>query len=423
MTTHTLIVGAGPFGLGLAAYLQQRGQDYCIVGKPLEFWEKHMPPGMLLRSPANWYLDADHHWTIERFFAEEQPAHPERPGRSDCQAWPGRITAVAGKPRTATDQPISREHYLQYMRWFMQRAGISVRNQYVRLLTQTEGGLRAELDNGETIDACNVVLATGFQYFAAYPDALVAKFPAGRYRHTCDAVSMDAYRGRRVLLIGGRQSAFEWAALLREAGAAHVHLSYRHDTPAFAEADWSWVETIVANMADQPGWFRELSATEQNDYRYRLWAEGRLKVEPWLEKRVNQPNVTLHPRTELASATRQPDDALRIALTDGAVLAVDEVVLATGYQVDVSRLPFLSASLLGALALENGFPRLDLSFQSNVPGLYFSSFPAGQSFGPFFGFTVAVRMAATLIGGMLCGSGRAVYSGKQLPKQRKSQTY
>ena len=381
MTTHTLIVGAGPFGLGLAAYLQRRGQDYCIIGKPLEFWEKHMPPGMLLRSTANWYLDPDHQWTIERFFAEAQPDRPAH-------------------------QPISREHYVQYMRWFMHRADISVRDQYVRLLTQTEGGWRAELDNGETIDARNVVLATGFHYFAAYPDALVAKLPAGRYRHTCDAVPMQAYRGRRVLLIGGRQSAFEWAALLREAGAAHVHLCYRHDTPAFAEADWSWVETIVANMADQPNWFRELSTAEQDDYRYRLWAEGRLKVEPWLEKRINQANVTLHPRTELASAIHQPDDALQIVLTDGAVLAVDDVVLATGYQVDVARLPFLSASLLGALAVEKGFPQLDLSFQSNVPGLYFSSFPAGQSFGPFFGFTVAVRTAATLIGNAL-GSQRA----------------
>lgn len=373
MTVQTLLIGAGPFGLGLAAYLNRRGHDYRIVGKPLEFWEKHMPPGMLLRSNANWYLDPDHQWTIERFFAEHQPDRP-------------------------ADQPIAREHYLQYMRWFMQQARISVQDHYVSHLTQTEVGFRAELDNGQIIRARNVVLATGFQYFAAYPNSLTSKLPAGRYAHTCQAVRMERYRGRRVLLIGGRQSAFESAALLREAGAAHVHLSYRHDTPAFAEADWSWVETLVANMAEQPGWFRELPAAEQENYRYRLWAEGRLKVEPWLAARVNQADVTLHPRTELVSATRQLDDALRIALTNGEVFPVDDVLLATGYQVDVARLPFLSASLLEALTVHNGFPRLDLSFQSSVPGLYFSSFPAGQSFGPFFGFTVAVRTAATLIG-------------------------
>ena len=35
-----------------------------------------------------------------------------------------------------------------------------------------------------------------------------------------DAARLEGYRGARVLIIGGRQSAFEWAALLAEAGAA-----------------------------------------------------------------------------------------------------------------------------------------------------------------------------------------------------------
>ncbi len=375
--TTTLIVGAGPFGLGLATYLQQRGHDYRIVGKPAEFWKKHMPNGMLLRSNANWYLDPNHQWTINRFFTEHYP-------------------------NRQPDEPISREHYLDYMDWFVQQAGINAQPSYVRQLTHNDLIFSAELDNGETIRAQNVVLATGFQHFACFPKNLVAILPEGRYSHTCDAVDMEAYRGKRVLLIGGRQSAFESAALLREAGAEHIHISYRHDTPRFEEADWSWVETIVAGMSDQPGWFRELSPDEQEHYRYRLWAEGRLKVEPWLEKRVCQPEVTLHPRTEVVEATLLSDNALRIALTSGASFEVDEVMLATGYQVDVARLPFLSAPLLEALTVKNGFPVLDLHFQSSVPGLYFSSFPAGHSFGPFFGFTVAVRTAATLIGGVLC---------------------
>ncbi|UFH54485.1 hypothetical protein [Spirosoma sp. KNUC1025] len=73
-------------------------------------------------------------------------------------------------------------------------------------------------------------------------------------------------------------------------------------------------------------------------------------------------------------------------------------MLATGYQVNVTRLPFLAPDIQEKLLLQNGFPLLDLHFQSSVPGLYFSSFPAGHSFGPFFGFTVAVRTAAKLIG-------------------------
>ncbi|MVM33109.1 SidA/IucD/PvdA family monooxygenase [Spirosoma sp. HMF4905] len=374
--TTTLIVGAGPFGLGLASYLKHHQHDYHIVGKPNEFWERHMPKGMLLRSSANWYLDPTHQWTIDRFFSEHYPA---------------RLSA----------DPISREHYLHYMSWFRQQADIAVTSSYVHLLRQHDGYFTAELDTGNTIQAQNVVLATGFQYFTNFPETLVALLPAGRYQHTCDAVDMDAYRGKRVLVVGGRQSAFESAALLREAGAEHIHISYRHDTPRFEEADWSWVETIVEQMIEQPSWFRNLSAEQQEHYRYRLWAEGRLKVEPWLEKRIYQPEVTLHPRTEIVSATLQPDNSLCVGLSSGERLTVDDILFATGYQVDVKRLPFLSTSLQESLTVAGGFPLLDHQFQSSVPGLYFSSFPAGLSFGPFFGFTVAVRTAAKLIGNAL----------------------
>ena len=244
-STNTLIIGAGPFGLGLAAYLQGRRYDYQIVGKPMEFWKQHMPEGMLLRSNANWYIDPDHQWTIDRFLTTH---------------YPSRLPA----------DPISREQYIAYTEWFIQQADIAVTLAYVRLLRQDEGSFMAELDNGDTIQAQNIVLATGFQHFACYPDKLVALLPTGRFQHTCDAVDMGMYSGKRILLIGGRQSAFESGALLREAGAQHIHISYRHDTPRFEEADWSWVETIVEQMAEQPGWFRGLSAEEQEQYRYKL---------------------------------------------------------------------------------------------------------------------------------------------------------
>lgn len=332
-----------------------------------------MPKGMILRSTANWYLDPDHQWTIDRFLA-------------------------AHNPNQCAGEPISREQYIAYMNWFIQQADIPITPAYVRRLDQEEHWFTAELDNGQTIRARNVVLAVGFQYFTHLPEPLVSLLPAGRYQHTCDAVDMTAFLGKRVLLIGGRQSAFESAALLREAGAAHIHLSYRHATPRFEEADWSWVEPIVDHMAKQPTWFRNLSTQQQEQYRYRLWAEGRLKVEPWLKERVCQPEISLHPHTEIASTRLKADDSICIGLTNGQELSVDNILLATGYQVDVAQLPFLSESIQQALATQSGFPLLNPHFQSSVPGLYFSSFAAGQSFGPFFGFTVGVRTAANLIG-------------------------
>ena len=79
-----------------------------------------------------------------------------------------------------------------------------------------------------------------FDRFYRYAE-LTAILPKGRYSHTCDAVDFKGQKGKRVLILGGRQSAFEWAALLNDEGAAEVHLSHRHESPKFTASDWSWI--------------------------------------------------------------------------------------------------------------------------------------------------------------------------------------
>ena len=44
------IVGAGPYGLSLAAHLGARGADFQIFGEPMSFWQANMPKGMHLKS-------------------------------------------------------------------------------------------------------------------------------------------------------------------------------------------------------------------------------------------------------------------------------------------------------------------------------------------------------------------------------------
>jgi cation diffusion facilitator CzcD-associated flavoprotein CzcO len=113
-----------------------------------------------------------------------------------------------------------------------------VRARVVRLDVH-DGRFIATLDDGDAIRARNVVVAVGLSSFAHVPDDLAAILPAGSFSHACQTVHLDALRDRRVLIIGGRQSAFEWTALLGEAGAAAVHVSHRHATPAFAPSDWT----------------------------------------------------------------------------------------------------------------------------------------------------------------------------------------
>jgi FAD-dependent urate hydroxylase len=56
-STALLVIGAGPYGLALAAHARQRGIRAITVGTPMGFWRGHMPAGMFLRSGSNWHLD------------------------------------------------------------------------------------------------------------------------------------------------------------------------------------------------------------------------------------------------------------------------------------------------------------------------------------------------------------------------------
>lgn len=376
--TNLLIIGAGPFGLSIAAYAQHLGIDYQILGESMGFWKNNMPGGMLLRSTYDWHLDPLNVHTIEKYLEE-----------------------IGRKPKEV--EPLSLEFYLSYCQWFQEKKNIRPLPVFVQRLSRSEenGGSHfvAHLENGESITAQNVALAVGFRYFKHIPENLPALIPKGRYGHTCDIVRLDAFKDKRCLVIGGRQSAFEWTALLQEAGARQVHVVHRHDTPSFKEADWSWVPPLVDNMVAEPRWFRELSAEEKDNVNYRLWAEGRLKVEPWLTNRVKTGKAMLWANAELTACRELPDGSLEATLSNGEQFSFDHAILATGYKVDIKRLPFLNNSpLIGQVDTQNGYPVLNEYMQSSIPGLYMTSMMAVQDFGPFFGFTVSVRTAAQLIG-------------------------
>src|SRR5215213_1267228 len=69
MNTNLIIIGAGPFGLAMAAHAKHLGINFIIVGRPMEFWKTNMPEGMYLRSACDWHLDPENEDTIEKFLA------------------------------------------------------------------------------------------------------------------------------------------------------------------------------------------------------------------------------------------------------------------------------------------------------------------------------------------------------------------
>jgi FAD-dependent urate hydroxylase len=369
VTLPLLIIGAGPFGLALSAHAHARGLEHGIVGEPMEFWRRHMPAGMNLRSACDWHLDVDGIHTIDRYLAEQ--------GLS-C----------------ADVLPMSRARYLDYVDWFMKHTRVKPINKRVRRLDRFAlSPFRATLHDGTSIDAEQVVVALGFGYFKHLPHDVVSLLSCHPITHSSDLVDFEALSGKRVLVIGGRMAAFEWAALISEAGAASVDISYRHATPSFEVSEWSWVPELLARMTEDPSWYGTRSQEEKDAIAYHMWSEGRLQLEPWLGPRIAAGNIRLWPHTRVAASGPRS-----VTLDNGQEIAVDHIVMATGYQADVSRVPFVrDGNLWDQLLVNEGQPALDTGFQSSVEGLFFTSILAARDFGPFFGFTVSARFSARRI--------------------------
>ena len=192
-------------------------------------------------------------------------------------------------------------------------------------------------------------------------------------------MDFDDFSGARVLIVGGRQSAYEWAALLSEHGAEHIDVVHRHATPRFAKVSWAFVDPLIDQTLAQRGWFRTLPRGEQDAIARQFWEVGRLTLEHWLEPRLKR--VTIHPNT---------------AHIDPRAYNADRIVFATGYKADLGRVQYLQPL---QIATHNGFPVLDEAMQSSQAGFYLPGFTATQDFGPFFGFVKGAPAAA------LCGQG------------------
>jgi hypothetical protein len=188
-----------------------------------------------------------------------------------------------------------------------------------------------------------------------------------------------------VLIVGGRQSAYEWAALLAEHRAERIDLVHRHDVPRFERVSWQFVDPHMEATMRVQGWWRTLPKTEQDAIARQFWEVGRLTLEYWLTPRLASKTVHRWPGTEVVHAdTTAAGGELEVRLSKGEGLLVDHVIFACGYRADLPRVPYL-AGVLDRIQVSDGFPVLDEAFGTSLPGLYLPGFTATRDLGPFFG--------------------------------------
>jgi thioredoxin reductase len=372
-STELLLIGAGPYALSIAAHAKDSGLGVAVVGEPMAFWKHSMPRGMLLRSGLDWHLDAAGVYTLEAFLEERHI------------------------PRAAA-QPLPVETFRDYAEWFRHSKQIDALALRIDRVCRVEGHFEAHSGNAETIRADRVVAAPGLASFTNVPAEVSAGLSPDRVAHTATLVDFASLAGKRCLILGGRQSAFEWAALMIEESVESIDIVYRHDTPRFVTSDWSFTNAMIENTLRVRGWFRRLDRSDQQAIVKKFWSMGRLQLEPWLWPRVNKKNVRFWPNSRVVEWRAMPGGAVEARLDRGDRLVVDEVVCATGYQVDLSRVNYLAGEIeSGQLRVNEGFPVLDEDFQTTLPGLYIVGQPAVPYFGPFFAFIRGCIASAQIV--------------------------
>lgn len=381
------IIGAGPYGLSIAAHLAGRKIEHRIFGRPMQFWNQ------IAEAADKRYLKSYCFGT-----------------NLSCPS-PGFSFADYNTPRgLETFEPCSMGNFAAYGRWFQENKVPWAEPVDVLHVSRAGDRFALILSNGEHCFADQVIVATGLASFSNVPRAL-SSLPSNRIRHTSEITEFSSFKGRRVAVLGAGQSALEAAVLLHEAGAEPALLVREqsiswHSRVQRKRSLWRRLRSPITGLGTGPkAWaltrFPRALHRMPDTFRTRfvkthLPAEGAW----WLRERF-EGNVPVHFGTEVVAA-RETQGGVALTVRDARQqtnreMMFDRVIAGSGYTVDVDKLTFLDAALRQKIRRIERSPKLNATFESSVPGLRFVGAASAMSFGPLFRFVVGAEYTAQTI--------------------------
>jgi Pyridine nucleotide-disulphide oxidoreductase len=403
-SVEVAIVGAGPYGLSLAAHLDAAGIQARVFGRPMDSWRSHTPEGMWLKSDpfASNLSDPQDFYTLARFSEEQAIPYSE-------------------------STPVKLDIFCNYGLDFQKRCVPRLADVQVTNVERTGDKFVVSLDNDDKVSARRVVIAIGVGPFRYVPEIL-GTLPTRFVSHSFDHRDLSGFSGVRVAVVGGGASAIDLAGLLHGRGCDVALVSRR--------AELRFIGGSGSQQSGPGSLWRRLRHPPSGlgpGLRSRFSTDAPLLIHAMLksvrfefvrrhlgpaastvmkDKVVGRVPLLLG-RELFAVAIEDSRVALTLSRKDGPheVLRVDHVIAATGFRVDLSRLTLLSPALRRDVAEYRGAPILTRNFESSVPGLYFIGPAAAASFGPMMRFTFGARYVARRLTRALVRSQRASAKG------------
>src|SRR5215813_7902652 len=124
-SVDVVIVGAGPYGLSIAAHLLDAKIDALVCGEPMAGWRYHMPKGMYLKStlPASSLSAPEPGSSLADYYAAMRTPAPDE--------W----------------HPVPLDAFVDYGLWFQRRHVKEVTRAEVRALAFAPAGFRILLSD------------------------------------------------------------------------------------------------------------------------------------------------------------------------------------------------------------------------------------------------------------------------------------
>jgi hypothetical protein len=386
--TDVAIIGAGPYGLSLAAHLGARGVKYRIFGDSMRFW-RDMPVGVNLKSLAF----ATNIYVPQRGFSF--PEWCREHGLEDFE-------------------PCTMQTFAAYGMQMQERFVPGVEHVFVKRVAKPDSIFDITLESGEQFSAHKVVVCTGLSGLAHIPSELEGLSP-DRMRHTFDISDYGEFRDKTVAVIGAGASAIEAGALVRESGgSSEVFVrgpeAVFHDRSLRIRPLWERIKNPMSVLgASRTSWvLQKLPLLVYHlplERRTRLVKRYQGPASPWWIKDRVQGVVPIQVRHELIeSGTSGKRVQLRFRTGEGHVkdVEVDFVIAGTGYDADVARLSFLDPEVRRDVRRIERAPDLNVYFESSVRGLHFLGPLSFMCFGPVFRFVCGAMFAAPRLARHLC---------------------